>query len=127
MQLPENSKQVPVKLYDLHLIDKMCRGNQEQVKKMVEVFTNEISQSIEEINSAYSENDFLEIKKLVHKIKPTLKYFGTETLEKEILQIEALFTNEIVTSELRLKLISASNLTKEVVDKMKNDFNITNP
>lgn len=126
MQLPENSKQVPVKLYDLYLIDKMCRGNHEQVKKMVEVFTDEISQSIQEINTAYSKNNFLEIKKLIHKIKPTLTYFGTNTLEKELLQIEALFLNEIAATELKLKLTRINNVTIEVVDKMKNDFNLIN-
>lgn len=126
MQVPKDSNLVPIKLYDLHLIHKMCRGNEEQVKKMVEVFTSEISKSIEEINTAYSENNFLEIKKLVHKIKPTLTYFGTDLLEKEVLIIEALFTNKIVASELELKLKSINKLTKEIVDKMKNDFNITN-
>ena len=38
MQFTPNSDLSAGKLYDLTLIDKMCRGNQEQVAKMVKVF-----------------------------------------------------------------------------------------
>jgi HPt (histidine-containing phosphotransfer) domain-containing protein len=65
----------------------MCRGNDEQILKMVRVFIDQISQSIEEIESAYFENDFLKIKSLAHKIKPLFTYFGTSKLEKEFILI----------------------------------------
>lgn len=126
MQLSQNSNLPPVKLYDLQLISQLCRGNEEQIAKMVGVFIVEISQSIEKIKTAYSEKDFSEIKKLVHKVKPTLTYYGTATLEKELLYIEDLLIKEFELSALELKIISVSNLTKEVVAKMKNDFNIIN-
>jgi HPt (histidine-containing phosphotransfer) domain-containing protein len=126
MQLSQNSNLPPVKLYDLHLISQLCRGNEEQIAKIVEVFTEEVSKSIEEINIAYAENDFSEIKKLVHKVKPTLAYFGTAVLEKEFLYLEDLLIKEFELSELELKIISVNNLTKEVVDKLKSDYKIIN-
>ena len=94
MQFTPNSDLSAGKLYDLTLIDKMCRGNQEQVAKMVKVFVNEISQSAEDINSAFSEKNFSSIKKLTHKVKPTLTYFGVEKLQKELLEIEALLSKD---------------------------------
>jgi HPt (histidine-containing phosphotransfer) domain-containing protein len=116
----------PIKLYDLQLIDKMCRGDQEKIAKMVAVFIDQISQSIQEINTAYAENDFTRIERLVHKIKPTLTYFGTASLEKEALCLEDLILNKFELSELELKIKNFNSLTKEVVDEMKNDFNIIN-
>ncbi len=126
MQSSENSNLQSIKLYDLELIHKMCRGDEEKIRKMVEVFIDQISQSVQEINEAYSEKDYLRIEKLAHKIKPTLTYFGTSTLENELLRLEELAIKKAELSELELKIISFKKLTEEVVDKMKNDFNIIN-
>lgn len=126
MQVSQNSNQNSVKLYDLELIHKMCRGDEEKVAKMMVVFIDQISQSIKEIMTAYSEKDFLRIGKLVHKIKPTLTYFGTSKLEKEAIYLEDLLINKSDQSELELKILSFNTLIKEVVEKMKNDFKIIN-
>ena len=115
-----------IKLYDLQLIDKMCRGDEEKIAKMVSVFIDQISQSTQEISTAYAEKDFVRIERLVHKIKPTLTYFGTSSLEKEAIQLEDLLLNKSEQSELESKILSFNALTKEVVDKIKNDFNIIN-
>ncbi|MBX9807941.1 MAG: Hpt domain-containing protein [Flavobacteriaceae bacterium] len=126
MELPQDSNPNPSTLYDLQLIHKMCRGDEEKIAKMIEVFISQISQSIQEIMTAYSEKDFLRIGRLVHKIKPTLTYFGTTSLEKEAVYLEDLLLKKSELSELGLKILSFNALTKEVVDKMKNDFNIIN-
>jgi HPt (histidine-containing phosphotransfer) domain-containing protein len=126
MPLSQNSNLPPIKLYDLNMIHKMCRGDKEKITKMVEVFIDQISQSIQEIMTAYSEKDFLRIERLVHKIKPTLSYFGTTSLEKELLYLEDMLIKKSELPELELKIPRFNNLTNEVIDKMKNDFNIIN-
>ena len=115
-----------IKLYDLQLIDKMCRGDAEKIAKMAEVFIDQTSQSMQEISTAYAEKDFVKIERLVHKIKPTLTYFGTSSLEKEAIQLEDMLLSKSDPSELESKILNFNSLTKEVVEKMKNDFNITN-
>ncbi|PQJ76942.1 hypothetical protein [Polaribacter glomeratus] len=126
MNLPPNSDSSSVKLYDLQVVSQMCRANEEQVLKMVEVFIGQISQSIKEIETAYSEKDFLKIKKLTHKIKPLLTYFGTSKLEQEFILTDELFSKEIVSSELDLKIANLNFLIHEVISQMKKDFNIPN-
>jgi len=122
---PPNSNSSNVKLYDLQVVVQMCRGNDEQVLKMVEVFIEQISQSIKEMETAYSENDFLKIKSLAHKIKPLFTYFGTSKLEKEILLTEVLLSKEVISFELKLKITNLNLIAREVISEMKNDFNIT--
>lgn len=126
MQLSQDSNLNPIQLYDLQLIHKMCRGDEAKIAKMVAVFINQISEALQEIRAAYSEKDFSTIKKLTHKIKPTLTYFGTSSLEKELVDLEDLIQKDFEPSELELKIQSFNTLTNQVVDKMKNDFNITN-
>mgnify|MGYP003654637902 FL=1 len=91
---------------------------------MVRFFIDQISQSIEEIESAYFENDFLKIKSLAHKIKPLFTYFGTSKLEKEFILTEVLLSKGIISLELELKIIKLNLLVMEVISEMKNDFNI---
>ena len=122
---PLNSNSSNVKLYDLQVVVQMCRGNDEQVLKMVEVFIEQISQSIKEMETAYSENDFLKIKSLAHKIKPLFTYFGTSKLEKEFLLTEVLLSKEVISLELKLKITNLNLIAREVISEMKNDFNIT--
>lgn len=122
MQFTPNSDLSAGKLYDLTLIDKMCRGNQEQVAKMVKVFVNEISQSAEDINSAFSEKNFSSIKKLTHKVKPTLTYFGVEKLQKELLEIEALILKDFEITVLESHINNFTDLTTKVVEELNTDF-----
>ncbi|MGK0412992.1 MAG: HPt (histidine-containing phosphotransfer) domain-containing protein [Polaribacter sp.] len=126
MDLPQNSNTPNSKLYDLAVINKMCRNNEEQVLNMVEVFIHQISASIKAIDAAYSENDFLKIKSLAHKIKPLFTYFGTDALEKEFLLADELFLTGTASPELELKLTNFNEMTKEVIRVMKNDFNLIN-
>lgn len=124
MTLPSEQNIAHSKLYNLHVINKMCRGNEEQILQMVEVFISQITQSIKEIGTAYSENNFSEIKSLTHKIKPLLTYFGTSKLEEEFLLTEVLFAKEIASLEVELKITNLDLLAKEVILELKNDFSI---
>jgi len=126
MQLSQNSNLSPIKFYELELIHKMCRGDEEKIAKMMAVFINQITQFIQDVRTAYSDNDFSRMERLVHKIKPTLTYFGTSTLEKEFLYLEDLLLMKSESSEIELKIRSISTLIKKIVDEMKNDFKIIN-
>ncbi|SDX08159.1 hypothetical protein SAMN05444411_10347 [Lutibacter oricola] len=126
MNLSENSNLSNNKLYNLDVIDKMCRGNKEQIIKMVEVFIDQISEAILEMEAAYSENDIVKFKKITHKIKPTLTYYGTSTLEKKLVLTENLVSKEIPSDELKLEISNLKSISKEVINEMKNDFKITN-
>ncbi|RXP45146.1 Hpt domain-containing protein [Lutibacter sp. HS1-25] len=124
MDLTPNSNLPQDELYDLKLINQMCRGNQEQVVKIVNVFVEEITQSIEEIKAAFSEKDFSALKKLTHKIKPTLTYFGAPQAQQKLLLIDTLLLQNFEIKELEVELTKFISLSEEVIEKLKNDFNI---
>jgi HPt (histidine-containing phosphotransfer) domain-containing protein len=124
MNLPPDTNSSQFKSYDLQVVNQMCRGNEEQVLKMVEVFIDQISLSIKGIETAYSEKDFLKIKSLAHKMKPLLTYFGTPKLEKEFLLTEELISKEITSLALESKIKNLVLIVNEVISEMKKDFNI---
>lgn len=110
------------KLYDMCMIEMMCRGNQDQIKKLVKVFIDQVPQSIEEIKAAYAKGDFSMVRKVAHRIKPTLGYYAIVKIEKDILQIEALAKAGIATTELALKINKVEDVVNRIVEKMKKDF-----
>lgn len=126
MSLPPNLDHSTAKSYNLDMIQMMCRGNESQILSMISVFISQISTSINDIKIAYTQNDFIQIKKLAHKIKPTLTYFGTAKLEKEFIDTEILISQEKTSSELEVKIKNLQLLADEVVTELKNDFKITN-
>ena len=121
-----NTHSDPKQLYNLTMVDKMCRGNQESVLKMVNVFIGQISQSVEEITVAYQEKDFEKIKNEIHKVKPTLTYYGTAKIEKELLLLEKLVAGTFTGKEIELNINTLKTITTQTIAKMKIDFSSSN-
>jgi HPt (histidine-containing phosphotransfer) domain-containing protein len=109
-------------LYDLCMIERLCRGNQEQVKKMVSVFVKQVPQTIEEIKSAYTKRDFVTIKNAAHRIKPILSYYAIVKIEKDIREVEAMAKDELATFEMELKIKKLDEVLSQVVAAMKKDI-----
>lgn len=127
MQLQTTSTALKVdtpteKLYDLCMIEQLCRGNQEKVKIMVKVFIDQVPQSVEEIKLAFNKRDFVKIKNVAHRIKPTLSYYAIVKIEKDIQQIERLAKEELATPELELRIKKLDEVINEIVSQMKKDF-----
>jgi HPt (histidine-containing phosphotransfer) domain-containing protein len=110
------------KLYDICMIDRLCRSNQDQVKKMVAVFIKEIPNAVEEIKQAYTNSDFVTVKKTTHRIKPTLSYYAIIKIEKDIRRIEVLAKEGKALPELELKIAKVENVLDAVVQRLKTDF-----
>lgn len=110
------------KLYDLCMIEQLCRGNQEKVKIMVKVFIDQIPQSVEEIKLAFNKRDFIKIKNVAHRIKPTLSYYAIVKIEKDIQLIERLAKEELANPELELRIKKLDVVINEIVGQMKKEF-----
>lgn len=110
------------KLYDLCMIEKFCRGNQEQVKKMLQVFISNVPASVEEIKSAYSQGDLPEVKKLAHRIKSTLSYYAVVKMEKDMRQIEELAGEGAAGIELEQKIEKLDKITSQIVTQMTRNY-----
>lgn len=113
-------------LYNLTMIDKMCRGNEDSVKKMVGVFIRQVAQSVEEITNANQKSDLEKIKNEIHKIKPTLSYYGTAKIEKELLALEKLITETSTGQEIEININTLNTIKSQTIAKMKSDFSLSN-
>ena len=109
-------------LYDLCMIERLCRGNQEQVKKMMAVFIQQAPQAVEEIKKAYANSDFITIKNTAHRIKPILSYYAIVSIEKDIRKLEALAKEEGASFEMEMRINKIAEVISRVTAEMKSTF-----
>lgn len=117
-----NTRVMDEKLYDLCMIEQLCRGNHDQVKKMVAVFISQVPEAVEEIKSAFHNRDFSSIKQTAHRIKPTLSYYAIVKIIKDIQQIETMAEEGVASAALEMKIQKLDTVTTEVIELMKKDF-----
>jgi HPt (histidine-containing phosphotransfer) domain-containing protein len=113
--LTENNNE---KLYDLSVIKTFCHGNQNAVKEMVAVFIEEVSKMAQEIRLACYKNDFVEIKRLIHKIKPVISYCAVTKIENELKLIDTMADEGKAGGELIFRIEKLETIIKSVVTQM---------
>ncbi len=106
---PDNlSFDVPI-LLDLTIkterIDLIASNDESFKKELFDTFTSLISLASKEIKQIKQEDDMVKLKRLLHKIKPSLQDFGLEEFTSTIYKImKAEKFNEVTTEVERLKL-----------------------
>jgi len=100
-------------------LERIAKGNQEFINKMMKLFIDQMPNSVSEIQTAYKVGDFEKVKKMAHKIKPTIDIMEIVTLKDDIRDIEK--NAEIYQSSEKLEnLISQlDEVIGEVVDSLQ--------
>jgi hypothetical protein len=106
------------KLYDLGMIDKFCRGDKSLTKKMMQVFINDMSVSVEELKQAYKANDVITLKRTAHRIKPVLSLYSIVIIGNDVEILENMGTEQLVTPETALKINRLDNVISLVTQQM---------
>ncbi|MBS1510963.1 MAG: PAS domain S-box protein [Bacteroidetes bacterium] len=107
------------RLFDLSKLNEIARGNTSFVDKMVKLFIEQMPVALEEIKAAYLEKNFEAIKKIAHRIKPSIDNMGISTLKTEIREIESMATESNHNGRLvQLIQLLESTLTK-VLEELK--------
>jgi HPt (histidine-containing phosphotransfer) domain-containing protein len=106
------------KIYDLEMVNRLCRGDNNLTKKMVQLFLNDIPPAIEEIKQAYKMLDYITLKKIAHRIKPVLAMYSIVKIENDIEMIENAGIEEKITPELESKINNLSSIIGNVIQQM---------
>ncbi len=114
---PDNIEQtksaVQNKLYDLSKLKDIAKDNIDFLNKMVNLFVDQTPLAILDIQTAYFNQDFETVRKLAHKIKPSLDSLCVSSLKDVIREIEA----EAVNYKTSIRLEELINYTNDIVSK----------
>jgi len=109
-------------LYDLDMVEKMCRGKHSTILKMVNTFITTMTMGGLEIEQAWEKMDLQAIQNIVHRIKPTLAIYGITSLEKNILQLETVGNDPASFNDLKSSVENINTVIAQVVTDLKNKY-----
>jgi PAS domain S-box-containing protein len=113
----ENKKQ-PL-LYNLSKLEKIAKGNQQFMDKMIQLFIDQTPKSVNDLKTAYEIGDYSKVKAIAHRIKTSIDTMGIDILKDEIREIEK-NAESLQSSEQTEKLISKlDTVINEVAASLK--------
>ncbi len=75
-------------LYDLTQLKSISRGNKEFISKMILLFIDLVREDTKTLNNAIASEDVSTIRRIAHKIKPSVDLMGIETIKDDIRKLE---------------------------------------
>jgi len=112
--------------YDFSNLISISKGDDEFVEKMISLFIRQTSQACDDISNFISENNFNEVHKLIHKIKPNIEFMGITSIMNQVKELEILSKdpNDIDRIKfLAAEIISTLHLAIEEFKKINlNEF-----
>lgn len=116
----EHSLKLDKPLFDLSLLEKMSRGNDDFVNKMIAVFIDLAIENIQKLEESLANNDMETIKKTAHKIKPSIDQMGIKSLKEVIRKVEKYDLQTGSKNELDMLIGKITGVLKTVTTSLKN-------
>tara|TARA_R110002049_G_scaffold16388_8_gene65343 strand:+ start:688 stop:3516 length:2829 start_codon:yes stop_codon:yes gene_type:complete len=108
-------------LYSLEKLSTISRGDQTFISKMVAIFIQQTSSAIEEMKEAEATNDYDRIRKLAHKLKPSLDNLQIDSLKETVRKLECIGKGYDL-EELNQLNLQFCNVLDEVVKDLKKNY-----
>lgn len=107
------------KLFDLKQINVIANGDEKFIATMLSMFKNIVSDTIQKMNEALAANDIEAIKKLAHKIKPSLDNLEIDVLYSEIRTLENFSTVGGCPESLSNTVNYVTGILSKVIEQLK--------
>ena len=104
--------------YSLQGLEAIANGNTDFISKMMTLFQDTVTSTIKEINTAFKAKDYDEVRKLVHRIKPSIKMLQIQEIAAEVSELE----NEIVEQKDSERMSYLLSHIIEVLERVTRDI-----
>ena len=106
-------------LFDLSQLRHMSRGNDDFVRKMINLFIKVTEENTEKLIEAMENNDIETVKKLAHKIKPSIDQMGIISLKDVVRSVEKFETGSGNKTEIEVLIRKLVYTLKSVTEQLK--------
>lgn len=111
-------------IYTLDKINEMAEGDQDFVLSVISVFLEEVPEDISALEGAIATEDFEQIGKMAHKIKPNVDLLGMEQTRANAYDLEQLGKNCGSLEEIKTKFPILKKDVEQVISELKKDFSL---
>lgn len=107
------------KLYDLSAIQKISRGNDEFVEKMISIFIDIVEENTVLLEESLEKDNIEAVNKIAHKLKPSIDQMGITSLEDPVRTIEKYDIQTGTKDELKELITYLNRILSLVVSELK--------
>ena len=112
-------KEIEKLSYDLSSIIAISRGDNDFVQKMIDIFIEQTIEVCNEIENCIAVNNFIEISRLIHKIKPNIEGMGINSIYDEVRELERICENSNDKERIQLLFVVVKNALMTAVIELK--------
>lgn len=116
--MPKDNKTT---IYNLTVLRNLSRGNEDFVHKMIVIFVEQTSQILLDIDRAIQENNFTEISRLIHKIKPSVESLGIKTILSDMDTLEKTAKTSSNKSKIKAILQHIKPVLLQAITQLQNN------
>jgi len=111
-------------IYSLDKINEMAEGDQDFIISVISVFLEEVPEDLDALEKALQENNYEQVYKMAHKIKPNVDLLGMEQTRAVALEIETLGKSEANMADIEKVFPKLKTDIHQVIGELKNDFDL---
>ena len=116
-----SGKPLADKLYDLSKLHALSSGNDSFLQKMISLFSEQAPASVKEIKEAFLAEDYVKMKAVAHRMKPSIDHMGIIALKKDILEIETFSAENTGREELDRLVRKLDTIITQVVHQLQSE------
>jgi PAS domain S-box-containing protein len=117
-----NTNESSIKLFNLDKLRTISNNNKEFMREMIALFIQESNEAIEKIMDSQIQSEYATIRKIVHKIKPSVEVMGVASIAKEIKQIEETSEDNIDKNLFNQLTNTILTVLKEAINQIKSEI-----
>lgn len=110
----EDNHESTIPVLDLSLLITNCMGDTNFIQKMVQIAVQEMAMKIEEIIHHFNNDNFEQVKEIIHSIKPTIQNTAVPSLLELALRLEKLAVNDNWKKEFNSFIPQLKQLQEEL-------------
>jgi HPt (histidine-containing phosphotransfer) domain-containing protein len=107
-------------LYDLTYLKNLQNGDNDFIEQMMEIFIDLAKNSITEIRKAFSDGDYEQVRRIAHKIKPSIEQMGIKSIVDTIKTLEKFDYIEKEPSQMEIMINEITKVLNKVVESLVN-------
>lgn len=116
--------QTHMQLYSLEKLERIARGNQTFINKMLTLFVEKVPDTMMKLKEGVANSDFDTIYKASHKIKPTFNDLDIQGAKDEIAEIETLAKTNSDISRIYNLTHQVDEVVQQVCNQIKEELKI---
>jgi CheY-like chemotaxis protein len=117
-----NSCDIEEQLYDLSMVKSVSGGDENFIKKMVDLFIETVPQNVNELNTALKNEDWEQVSKMAHKLKSTVDSMGIKSLKTDIRTVETNAKHKESLLEIPGLAIKIESVINKCIDRLRKEI-----